>query len=327
MAKQLQVTIVGAGRYGRELIAPKYANNSSCFIKAVIDPLVSGKLLAKGVLGSIPLCGSAAEWLDTHGRPDAGDLFELAVHYDALPGLLEELSRAGAKNFVLPKPVALDDKTLAYIKKLQKKFKLNYAISSQWHYSEVTRLVGKCIQDMKKGGECMRVKFNFSQFFSHEQLKHYSSRTALFPHILEIIYSTELSDFKKIKVQVKKISNSYLNCVIALGSVMTIEILSDLRAKEKARSMEAGSMKVDFLASFKDGAAVKYPSVVYRGKTTKIKEDNLQVMVDVIVSAFLRYANIAEDKKVLTLEKYNPIAEFQVFLESNLRPGNYVFNG
>ena len=313
MKNRIQLTIVGAGHYGIGLIAPKYLHNKSCVIKAVIDPVIQKGTFMKSVLASVPLYKNVTEWEKIHKKPQKEDLFELSLHYNVLPLILRQLAMIGAKNFVLPKPIALDTAALTNIRELHKKYKLNSVIGSQWYYSKVTHKAKQLLAKIKKRGGAKHVFFNFSQSYDDEQLKNYLPNTALLPHILQIIYSIELSELKNTTITLKSASRKYLAFTIKDGT-HTIEITTDLSAHKKVRTMNMEALQVDFLATFENEEAVHCPSLTYKGKKWEFKEDNLQVMVDATLSAFQYTNNVAEDKKALTLEKYMPIAKFQANL-------------
>lgn len=316
--ERIKVTLVGAGHYGRGLVASKYRRHSSCRIESIVSPTVSKRALEQSGLSSVPLYRNAAEWIEARGKVTQEDLVELAVHYDILPSLLKEFVSLGARNFVLPKPVALDAENLRSIQKLQERYGLNCAVSSQWHYSAITRATKTLVQEMKKTG-IQHVDFNFSQQMSEEQLQHYSPRTALVPHILQIVYSTGLSGLKNVEIAIRKASPAYLDFSMMEGGTVT-SIISDLGAQEIKRTVEIDTAtQVDFLAVFDHERAVKHPAVITHGKRQEIKEDNLQVMVDRVIDAFLHHEDISKDAGILTLEKYLPIAEFQVNLEQEIQ--------
>ncbi|MBI4010659.1 MAG: hypothetical protein HY361_05790, partial [Candidatus Aenigmarchaeota archaeon] len=98
------VTIVGAGHYGKDLVAPKYKNNKFCKIKAVISPHVKREVLSKSALATVPLYRTVDEWYGNTGSVLPTHVFDLCVHYDALRDLVVKLVKIGARNFVFPKP-------------------------------------------------------------------------------------------------------------------------------------------------------------------------------------------------------------------------------
>ena len=101
----INITIVGAGSYGSK-IAEKYQKFSDVSIKAV----VSHSRPKSAPLSEISLVSSATEWKKKFKIPGENDVFDICVHQNILVDVLKDFVKIGAKNFILPKPIALNKK-------------------------------------------------------------------------------------------------------------------------------------------------------------------------------------------------------------------------
>ena len=150
----MNITIVGAGVYGSR-IASKYKKTNAVKIKAVVS---RHKPKSESFL-SIPFYNSAKAWQKNFGLPGKNDVFDICVHHNILFGILEEFARIGGKNFILPKPIALNKKDLLKIKQLSLRYKLNILVASQWYYS---KLVAEISDFVKKNRSEILKRINFS---------------------------------------------------------------------------------------------------------------------------------------------------------------------
>ncbi len=326
---KVRVTIVGAGRYGRELIAPKYMGNKNASLISIISRTASEKTSMKAFGGAI-IVRTAEDWKGRFGKPTDRDVFDIALFPERALNTLQSLAKVGAKNFILPKPVATTASQLSKILKLQKKHGLRIVVASQWHYSAIVRELGKIIA-RAKGGYLVKIKF--SQFFSNEQIKNYTPTNALLPHLLQIAYSTgALAPHKKYRMGVSAASQSSITVTKALPEnekSQRVMLLTDIRSEKRERSMKIydGSGKkllavADFLSKFENGRCIK-PLTIYKGGAKKMKktiaEDTLGNMVDAEVRAFKNKENFGKGKNLLTLERYMPVIKDQIMIENAYR--------
>ena len=321
-SKKIDITIVGAGHYGRELITPLYKKNKRCSLKAVISPTIEKEVLKGSELEYLPLFRNIIEWRETMGESTISDLFDLSVHPHLLPGLVEELAAIGAKNFVFPKPVARNGEDLKKLSALKRQYGLCIVVASQWHYSEVTTKLKELIEKISKESVITKIYFDWSQSMSRRQLNIYTPASALLPHMLQIIHSIGLLS-PHVAVTLRSHSGHHLNVELFSGRII-IELFTNLQTPEKKRLVEifvqgreVPEVVGDFLGVFKDGQAFKYPAIFYKGGKEEIHEDNLAIMTDKILQAFSD-DTLEKDSSILTFNRYMRVAQTQIQIEEAL---------
>ena len=301
-----EITVVGAGVYGSR-IAEKYRKFDAARIKAV----VSRHAPKAEPFKNVPFCASATSWKEHFGVPNKNDVFDLCVHPDVLVAVFEEFIKIGAKNFVLPKPIALNRKDLSKIRQLASRNKLNLLVASQWYYSTLVGEVYDFIKKYKK--EISSVSITFSRSFELARKDSYTPVTAFLPHILQILFSTKLIN-ERSKSVIENFSDKKLK--IRYDGKIKIKVESDLSVNEKVETMKIflkggkkPALTANFSGVFEKGGFVEYPSVTIFGKKRQVKEDLLENMI----KNFLDYfgGNVA-DKKSLTFKEYFPIAKEEV---------------
>ena len=308
MSKNLDVTIVGAGRYGKELIAPVYERNPRSILRGVISPTTSHEALAATALQDVPLFHTVQGWEKARGKATRSDLFDLAVHPRVLPGLVEDLAAIGAKNFIFPKPVAVSEENLGTLRMLKERHALSIVVASQWHYSGLTKRIQELIQEGKRKQALSRIRLDWRQ-----ALTGYTPASALLPHMLQIVYSCGLVS-PTASLTVRSYSERHLDVVLSSDGV-PIELFTDIQTPERKRTLEVFSegkeapiLAADFLAVFKDGVAINPPNLFYDGKKEEFPEDILGKMTDEVVQAFLDNS-IEKDSSILTFDRYVPVNE------------------
>jgi predicted dehydrogenase len=316
----MEITIVGAGHYGK-LIVSKYEKDNGARIKAVVSP-------HKNALTSrYPFFTSAQKWQKKFGHPTSTDVFDLCVHPQAIPVVLREFIAIGGKNFILPKPVAVSGEELKRLKTIVAGRNLRIVIASQWHYSTLLTEIKEIIGRIKKGG---RIEMNFSQSFDEKQKKQYSPLTALLPHMLQIV--------QEIGVPVGGMNvrrtSKYDICVGRKGVADSLEITLKSNIDHSRRTKQlavflSGRKKPILqgdLGGFSRKDKERKPHFLYQGKVHEEKKDLLETMVHKEIKAF-GHKGKGWDKNVLSLRKYLPIAEAQVLLEDNARHAVAVVGG
>jgi len=314
---KLSITIVGAGHYGRDLIAEKYRQHPQCVLKSVISPNIKPQLLSKGSLAKVPLYRSPEQWAKGNGKAMRNDLFDLCVHPPVLPGLVKSLIRIGARNFVFPKPVAATPAALKELLRLQRVYSLKITVASQWYYSKATQKAADLIHRLCRAETLDQVRLDFSQFFSDSQLQHYTPATALLPHMLQIVYSLGLHEIYQ--QDSLKIKRQTPNCWILIGHPSArwpeIRLITDMKRRRRRRMMEVFSqgsskpaLRVNFLRTSNNRMAVRYPSVTFKNRSWMFREDVLEVMTNRIVRGFRQHSL----KEMLTLDRYLPVAALQI---------------
>lgn len=284
----IHITIVGAGTYGSK-IAEKYKKFNNVKIRAII----SRSEPKSDVFFGIPFIKTVIEWKNNFGRPDKKDVFDLCVHQNILADVLNNLIRIGARNFILPKPIALNKKELDRIQKLTLRYNLKIVIASQWHYSDLVKRADEFLK--KNKNRVSRVDIVFSRFFDSGRRSIYNSQTAFLPHIIQI-----LQDLKLIR------DNS--RPIIEYVSAEKIKIRYSENKSIHAISNIAGDKKQEVLKIFLSGS--KKPSLITDFSSVLdqkdfITKDVLEAMIEKNIGYF---ENLNLKSDVLTLDKYLPVA-------------------
>ncbi len=302
----IEVTVVGAGHYARNIIARKYAALPQCRLRSVLTPRTTLTDLANTPLGNVPLVRSVAEWTAQFGAPSPDDLFDLCVHVDSMLPILRRLLDIGASKFVLPKPIATTAEDLNALERLVETSGAWVTVASQWHFSEVTRSLRSAMLAL---GSLANVTAVFSQNFTPHQLAHYTPATALLPHMLQILHTAELwTPHPNDSISVGRAPHHW-RIEINAASGTCIDLETDLRHACQTRRFAVGAehesnvVVADFLGVFREGEAVRFPSLNEGERTREIREDNIGVMADAVVTA------AGTGASCLTLEDYRPVAD------------------
>lgn len=307
----VNITIIGLGTYGA-LINEKYTKFNNAIVKAIV---VRNKQSAKKFT-NIPFVLSALEWQKCFGKPKSNDVFDLCIHESAIVKIIESFISIGAKNFILPKPIALDVKSLEKILKLTKEHKLDILIASQWHYS---RLVLEIYEFIKNNNEKISfVEINFSRTFAGGRERIYKPITAFLPHILQILFTTKLINNKN-KLIVKEFDNTKIK--FDYFSKFNIKVVSDLQKIKKIETLkiyfkgyDEPKLIADFVGILGDNGFIQYPSLTIFEKKHQVCEDLLEIMIK---NSLAYFQNGRKNKKALTLSKYLPIAKEQIRINNH----------
>ena len=296
----LNITIVGAGNYGAR-IAGKYAGHKSARLKAVVSPRKP-----KGALAELPFVTSAAAWRKQFGKPTADDVFDLCVHQPVLARVLKEFAAIGARNILLPKPVALTRDDLAKIEAIITKYDLNVRVASQWHYATLTQDVARFVANNK--AHITRAEIEFSRPMERSLRKNYTPANALLPHMLQILLDTKLIDAKA-RPTITEQSDDVIAVRYAgkIGVTARTHLAQGPRS-ERLRIYLAGEKKPTLDADF-SGVATSagfITSLTVAGKTKKIREDILDAMLAPTLTAF------TSKRDGLTFARYRAVAEQQI---------------
>jgi CRP-like cAMP-binding protein len=150
------VTLVGYGRYGRLHIGPKYATNSTLWnMAAIVDPLLTRPQYRVSRLGltrpDVPIFATFDDWrheyfskLDEAAK--AKHVVEIALRPDVVYDQTVLYMRAGIKNVILPKPVTVNHEQFDQLSEEVTKHGVKAAVASQWHYSDLPRLIRREIK-------------------------------------------------------------------------------------------------------------------------------------------------------------------------------------
>jgi len=307
----IRVTIVGAGHYGRAIVARKYADCPQASLCGVISPHTPAERLIGTPLEGLPLTRSAVEWLSVHGPPEKRDVFDLCVHPDAILQALQPLVDAGARSFVLPKPIAATRAGLDAVVAFVREARLQIAVASQWHYSRVTETLRQRVATLARP---LQVEMAFTQRFDAVQRQHYTPYTALLPHMLQILYTAGIWRLDGASTIVGTDSVTHVRKeILAPAQGVSLLLHTDIDAAVRRRQVavtDATGCQViaDFMGVFRDGIAQRYPAVVASGHRQEIPEDNIAVMVQRYVAGFLNGA------PHLDLDGYLPINDCLIAL-------------
>lgn len=295
------ITIIGAGVHGSRM-ADKYRKFPSVHLKAVICPQRPRSEVFEGV----PYFVSAESWKNHFGKPKKDDVFDLCVHNQILVQVLSELVSIGAKNFVLPKPVALKKNDLIILGKIILENKLNVVVASQWSYSALTKELTAFIKANKKNISSVEVVF--SRSFTSSRKNSFSALTAFLSHIIQILFDMRLIN-KKYTPVIEGFTGDGL--VYKYSGKIPVHVktsISEVDNEESVRIFLENKKKPAFIADFsgiigKNGF-IKFPSFLEKGKKTEVREDVLEKMIGETLGYFS-----GDKENVLTFEKYKPVAE------------------
>lgn len=303
----MRVTLVGSGRYARDIVARNYRAIDPSLLSAVITPRDTAEALATTPLTGLPLLRSAREWREHFGCPGDDDIFDLCIHPSSLLEVLQNLVEQGASRFVLPKPVATTRTALDHVTAIVNDSHAVAAVASQWHYSLVTEMFAATVAPVEQD---TLVSVNFSQAFTRQQLEHYTPATALLPHMLQILFAAGLwGDDPRPMVRQSAKGRTRWELTLRTSAGCQIELVTDLDSPKVIREVrverKSGERLVtaDFLARFERGSLIAAPSVTVAGVRHEIRENNIREMLTRTVAG-LRGAG-----EFLTLDCYRPQAD------------------
>jgi len=166
MLPKLNVTLVGAGHYARDLIYPKYKASDKWNVKATISPHSS--------IPGVPAFKTIEEWYNAFGNPEGYDVFDLCVFAEEILYLIDDFWPAGAIKFILPKPIADDREDLNEIIEITRKNNLSVVVASQFWYDR---------ELIEKVEEAETIEFEFGEKKDNPK---YNKWNTFLPHALQI---------------------------------------------------------------------------------------------------------------------------------------------
>lgn len=301
--KEQNITIVGAGHYGRNLIAPIYASLPRVRFQAIISPHIRSETLEKTPLAGVPILRSFKEWRRLFGTPTHEDVFDLCVHHPILPELLKKLSEIGGTRCILPKPVAIMQRNWDVINQISKKHALQCAVASQWYYARLTKTLAAAYKTLAQKTPVRRIAMECSQEFTPTQLMHYSPISGFLPHMLQILSSIGIP---LAALGERTATRKNLRYEIKYGRPVPISMVTDMgprpHAAQKVRTVRVFTKK-------------NVPAL--EANFYKIEENILLTMTKKILVAFAEETvPFAENREVLSLENYGPIARELIILNT-----------
>ncbi|MBL8025241.1 MAG: hypothetical protein JNL74_02460 [Fibrobacteres bacterium] len=321
----LEVLIVGAGHYARNLISPKYRKNPGIHICGVVSSSATDKSLETTSLSGVTIYKTIEDFILYNGRSSiAGIIADLCLHQTELNSYVEKMVEAGFRNFILPKPIASTEDELHKFSTLRDQYGLKISVASQWFYSEIVRELHRLIgcHDGKVTAE-----LNFEQCFSAAQREKYITTNALLPHMLQIIHTTNICNLSKehetvildqcedyLKIKIRPDNSSFADSVI---------LYTDLTSQNKRRELTVYSeesrasqlLSADFLGHFDDDGN-EIHRIYHAGKGNDIIEDNLLAMTEEHVR-FWQDDNYTGS--FLSFERYLPVAKEQIRINRMLK--------
>lgn len=352
---QIPVTIVGYGRYGNQLLGPKYAESDSPWkVKAVIDPHISLSQFQNSVLAkkqpNTLFFQCFSDWYQDYFSQISEDeksrqVIEFALKPDIVYEQAMKFISIGIKSIILPKPVVINHQQLHSLSQAVKTHEVKAAISSQWYYSDLPKIIYREWQRIEKipfpgFRKLHRVEIDYFK----ENGRAYKTSPPLLelPHALQLIASSGLMDFEEQESQVK--GNLDGVEVIFYPEQITegvhifskIDLKPSLEIKRKypdwdvqerciklyfSDSTTIASLEVDFWIKFDSSGAfaLRPGEIIIRddegsGKHQILKlnfvEDQLRNMNYKIYKAFEQdFFSFQSDTSVLSLERYKAIGE------------------
>lgn len=282
------VTVVGAGRFGA-LIAGKYQH-----LKAVVSP----RPPADPVFASVPALRSAREWQTRFGAPTAEDVFDICVHPDVLLEVVEAFAAIGAKNIILPKPVAMGAADLTALARLIRRHRLKVRVASQWHTASVVKALVARIAEERTA--IRRVEIRFARHFDAGRRARYTAATAFLPHALQIAMDAKLIT-PRARPTIAAWSSEALDLTYA--GAIAVRIVIDLAAQARAESITVftDSDAPTMVATL---APPDQIAMTHRGTSITFRRDVLAEMIDAALPSFSERPS----DDVLTFARYLPVA-------------------
>ncbi len=301
------LTIVGAGVQGLRM-ADKYRDvHAACVLRAISSPHSP----AAAALKDTPYVSGAKEWVETFGRPNKHDVFDIQVHPELILEVVASYIAIGAKNFILPKPVALSEEELEKLRVLIKKSRLAVVVASQWHYSTLVSEIRRFIEKNKK--KIARVESVSRGTFDNLRQQRYTAASAFLPHQVQVLLDAGIVEDWSMPL-VEEISHDYLSYFFEKPYRVSLRSsIKSPRRQEFLKIYLKGETIPAFVADFSRkvvSGSVRYPSLTINGRTKQIKEDVLEKMRD----AHCDYFNKVQNRSALTFDAYLPVARFLVNL-------------
>ena len=343
----MRVLLIGAGRYGNDLIGRKYMSGElGVKLAGIVDPKIDEiKNAANFCMHNIPTYHSI---YDVPSKLVRECINELAIVPEIIPQVYGVLGDKGAKKVILPKPVATSYKDYREIMDITEKNNIQALVSSNWHYSAITdytknlldkltnKVSNRSVNDKNFHNKLSELDSNFYidkvsvEYNKKDEVLTIDPPIQELPHALQIVYSTGLTDLKKIKLIMQKFMQSKSRVNVSLKNVNGINdgisLNSDLQMGDKLKDRRERSLNIflhnddgvkarifaDYDARFENGICKKPPSLSYEctyGDKKEhweqiINEDNMNVMYEAILGAFKGY-----EGEGLTLKLYKPIVE------------------
>ncbi len=364
----MNVILIGAGRYGNNLIGSKYSKGDyfNAKLDCVVDPAIK-EIRQKDEfnLHGASLYENVYEIPENKINKDT--VAELAIIPTLIPPVLVRTLCQGVKKIILPKPVAQDYAHFKLIKGFINKNDAQAYVASNWHYSDITKLLKgliakargkeieaeakekfkKEIETIKGEFEVERVEIEYSK--KHEVLTIDPPSQEL-PHALQIIQSSGLMDLDEASIKMCNINQSKSAVNISLFSKDVkkgIHINSDLQKGANTDKKRERLVKIylndddkeadiiaDYDAFFENGECKKPASIsvdiLKNNVLTKWKKDIHEDNMDKMYQSMFE-AFEGRENDALTLDEYEPVArkigQIQKMWSSTKKANTYKIKG
>lgn len=342
----MNVVLIGAGRYGNNLIGSKYSRGD--YYNAKLDCVVDPKIKEICQKDEFNLHG-ADLYENVYEIPQEKindkTVAELAIVPTLIPQVLARTLSQGIKKIILPKPVAQDWAHFKLIKGFINKNNAQAYVASNWHYSDITKLL-KGLIAKARGQEIepeIKEKFQneigtIQDKFEIEKVEiEYSKKHEVLtidppsqelPHALQIVQSSGLMNLEDAAIKMCNINQSKSAVNVSLYSKDVkkgIHINSDLQKgihtdKRRERIVKIylndddkeADIIADYDAFFENGVCKKPASIsvdILKGNVlTKWKKEIHEDNMDKMYQSMFE-AFEGKENDALTLEKYEPIAK------------------
>ena len=345
----MRVLLIGAGRYGNGLIGKKYARGElGTKLTGVVDPKIDEiKKTAEYALKGYPTYHSLSEVPRSIVQSCVN---EVAIIPQIIPEVYKQLAEFGAKKIILPKPIVTNEADFNDIIELTNEEKIKALVASNWHYSNITKLLKALLQKLTDGetNESSTLPLDFQNFLNRVDSGYkitkvdidYNKKNEVLtidpplqelPHAMQIVYTSGITNLEKIKLVLKQClqSRSCVNANIIDNNLpkTSITLNTDLQMKERLNKRrerlakiylekdgESALVTADYDADFyQNGTCIKRPSISFESPGLKMKFDISEDNMNVMYKSMFKYLQ-GEENNSLTLEKYKPIAKriFQI---------------
>ena len=342
----MRVLLIGAGRYGNNLVGRKYRNGElGVKLAGVIDPKIDEiKQSASYCMDGIPTYHSLDEVPYELTKNTVADV---ALIPQIVPQIFGNIANKGIKKVILPKPVTTNFEEYKELCSIVDENNIQALVASNWHYSDITNRLRSLVKEVAYNGSGTSTDKKICQelrdtdFDVNSIAVEYSKKDETLaidpplqelPHALQILYSTGLvKDLKSIRTVMDKKLQSESRVNLKMQNVdgvrEGITVNSDLKSGNKLKSnrerkveilldedINKGKITADYDAVFDaDGTCKKYPEIVYEyndGPTPqKISYVIKEDNINKMYEEMFKTMN-DESNRSLTIDDYKPLAEY-----------------
>lgn len=266
----MKVILIGAGRYGNNLVGPKYANNDyfGAKIEAVVDPNID--IISKADNYNLKNAIPYKDISDIKITDPNNTVAEVALTPQVIPKIFDKIIDKGISKIILPKPVSSNYAIYETFLNKTKEMNTSAVVTSNWHYSEITGLLKAILSKTKSNSESIDPKIaekyaskldsippNLSitnieiEYSKKDEVLTIPPPSQELPHVLQILHSTGLCDFEKkhILMNCSNQNSGKVNLLLMPinGHSEKIYINSDLKKGDKTTLPRERIVKIDLV--------------------------------------------------------------------------------